>query len=83
MSDSVGGKSLRNRAKVTEVPHEVTKGGLSEISDETSGNDQSATVVGEESFGAHPDNEIQYVNGYPIIRSGKSLHILSLSRSYS
>ncbi|TID25005.1 OPT peptide transporter Mtd1 [Venturia nashicola] len=70
MSDSVDGKSLRNRAKVTEVPNDVAKGGFLDDSDRTSAHEQPATEVGQESFGAPPENEVQFVNGYPVIRSG-------------
>ncbi|RDI88757.1 hypothetical protein Vi05172_g1429 [Venturia inaequalis] len=70
MSDLVEGESLRKRANVTEVPDEIAKDGFSEESDRTSGNEQPATDVGQESFGAPPDNEVQYVKGYPVIRSG-------------
>lgn len=82
MSGSVDGKSLRNRAKVTEVPHEPSKGGLSQDSDEISGNEQPAGEVGQESFGAPPDDEVQYVKGYPIIRSGKYPHPSSGAITY-
>lgn len=27
-------------------------------------------ALGQESFGAPPDNEVQYVKGHPVIRSG-------------
>lgn len=79
MSGSVNGKSLRNRAKVTEVPHEPSKSGLSQDSDEISGNEQSAGEVGQQSFGAPPDGEVQYVKGYPVIRSGKYPHPVSVA----
>lgn len=82
MSNSVDGKTLRNRAKVTELPNDATKGGFSEDSDQISRNEPPVTEVGQESFGAPPDNEVQFVKGYPIIRSGKFLYIPSLSRLY-
>jgi hypothetical protein len=71
MSDSVDVKSLRNRAKVAEVSDEVKGGLVTEDSDEASKNDQPAVEVGQASFGAPPDNEIEHVKGYPVIRSGK------------
>lgn len=33
--------------------------------------EKSQVEVGQESFGAPPDDDVEYVNGAPVIRSGK------------
>lgn len=71
MSDSTDDKSSSDGAKVTEVSHETKGGIVTEDSDEISRNNHPAIEVGQESFGAPPDNEVEYVKGYPVIRSGK------------
>jgi hypothetical protein len=68
MSDPV--KVPNDGVEDAEVSHEVKSGIVKEEPDKVGNHDHLLDEVGQESFGAPPYGEGEYVNGYPVIRNG-------------
>ncbi|KAF2663875.1 OPT peptide transporter Mtd1 [Microthyrium microscopicum] len=68
MSDTV--KVPIDEAKDTDVSHDIKTGIVHEKPEEIDGQDHPTPEVGQEHFGAPPDDEVEYVNSHPVIRSG-------------
>lgn len=63
-------KSLNDEVEGAQFSREVKSDIVKEEPDEFGSDDHQPVEVGQESFGAPPDDEVEYVGGHPVIRSG-------------
>jgi hypothetical protein len=68
MADTLGAPD--DGVAVVEVSPEYKRSVITEKPVETSSVEKVQIEVGQESFGAPPDDEVEYVKGFPVIRSG-------------
>jgi hypothetical protein len=73
MSNPVRGS--RDGINDAEVSHGIKSGIVKEKPDGIDGDNHPPAEVGQESFGDPPNDEIEYVNGSPVIRTGRIRNI--------
>ena len=65
-------KTPADGVEVPTVSHDIKSSVVNEKPEEIDSQNYLPVEIGQESFGAPPDDEVEYVNNYPVIRSGNS-----------